>query len=193
MEGSVPQAQHTLVSFVLCAYLRSVGRRALGIDGHRAVPAWPGGPACRVCSGPHRAIIVPRAGGMAQGTARGPSGQPEGTAGQRAKAVPGRRPIFSFFRISRLYFLTGHSGWMNRSTDLYFLFFIELKNYIFYWTIKHRAVGPCLSRGTGHSGSPGTAWCLSPCQPTSCMANYSIGRRSPRPASTGVRWYTSNM
>jgi len=53
----------------------------------RAVPA-PGRtvPSCQ----PGRAITVPRAGGMAQGTARGPSGRPEGTAGHRAKVVPGQ-------------------------------------------------------------------------------------------------------
>ena len=33
------------------------------------------------------AITVPRAGGMAQGTAREPSGRPEGTAGHQAKVV----------------------------------------------------------------------------------------------------------
>jgi hypothetical protein len=49
-------------------------------DGHRAVPS------CR--SG--RAITVPRAGSMAQDTARGPSGRPEGTTGHRTKVVLGQ-------------------------------------------------------------------------------------------------------
>ena len=66
------------------------------------------------------------------------------------------------FRISRLHFLTGQSGWMDGPTDLYFLFF-KLKSYIFYWTIKHRAVGPCLSHATGHGGGPGTV-VVGPCR-----------------------------
>ena len=46
----------------------------------------------------------------------------------------------------------------------YIFSFLELKSYIFYWAIKHQAVGPCLSRATGHGGGPGTARCLGPCR-----------------------------
>ena len=71
------------------------------------------------------------------------------------------RPIFSsFFRISRVYFLTGHSGWMDGPTNLYFLFFLELKAIFF---IGPLSIGPCLSRATGQVGGPGTARCLGPC------------------------------
>ena len=59
-------------------------------------------------------------------------------------------------------------GWANKPI----FSFLELKSYIFYWAIKHRAVGPCLSRATGHGGGPGTARCLGPCRavPDSCRA-----------------------
>jgi len=55
----------------------------------RAGPTQRPGVSCRAVPAPGRAITVPRAGGMAQGTARGPSGQLEGTAGHRFKVVPG--------------------------------------------------------------------------------------------------------
>ena len=118
---------------------------------------WPSGRAvpCHACPGTRRAVVPAgpchhRAScrGMAQGTARGPSGRPEGTAGHRTKVVPDQYQAYLFFlfKISRLHFLTGQLGWMDEPTD-----------YIFYWTIKHRAVGPCLSRATGHGGGLGTA------------------------------------
>ena len=60
------------------------------------------------------------------------------------------------------------------SQQTYIFIFLELKSYIFYWDIKHRAVGPCLSHATGHGGGPGTAWCLGPCRARAgpkCRAN----------------------
>ena len=56
----------------------------MSMDGHRAVLCLHRAAPCR--SG--HAITVPRAGGTAQGTARGLSGWPEGTAGHRTKVVP---------------------------------------------------------------------------------------------------------
>jgi hypothetical protein len=58
------------------------------------------------------------------------------------------------------------------SQQTYIFFFFRIKRYIFYWDIKHRAVGPCLSRATGHGGGPGTARCLGPCRAVlgSCRA-----------------------
>ena len=126
------------------------------------MPARPSGLACRDCPGPRRAIVgraiaVPRAGGTAQGTARG-------TSGHQDKVVPGPQdgPVAGlyFFLISMLYFLPGHLEWMDGPTGLHFLF-LELIGYIFYWAIKHRAIGPCLSRATGHGGSAGTAQAVS--------------------------------
>jgi len=49
------------------------------------------------------------------------------------------------------------------SQQIYIFIFLELKSYIFYWDIKHRAVGPCLSRATDHGGGPGTARYVGPC------------------------------
>ena len=67
------------------------------VGGHRAVPARPSGMVCRVmptschtvpsCRSCY-AITVLCARGMAQGTARGPLGQLEGTVDHRAKLVP---------------------------------------------------------------------------------------------------------
>ena len=44
-----------------------------------------------------------------------------------------------------------------------YIFLKKLADYILYWAINHRTVGPCLSRATGHGGGPVTAWCLRPC------------------------------
>jgi hypothetical protein len=79
---------------------------------------------------------MPRAGGTAQGTAYGPSGRLEGTAGHRSKVVPGLHdgPVaglyFLFKKISMLPFLPSHLGWMDEPTDLHF--FKKLTDYIFY-------------------------------------------------------------
>ena len=86
------------------------------------MPAWPGGPACRAVSclprtapscRPGRAITVPRAGGMAQGTARRHGGLP---AQGRARPMPDLYFLF-LFRISKLHFLTSQLGWTDGPTD----------------------------------------------------------------------------
>ena len=70
----------------------------------------------------------------------------------------------------------------------YIFSFLDLKNYIFYWAIKHRAVGPCLSRATGHGGGPGTARCLGPCRARAGPKCRAAGRANgPRAAWPTMR------
>jgi len=163
-------------------------------------PCWPGPAArhavpCRAYPGPRRAVVPagpchhrascrgygPRHDPRAVGPARRHGGPP----GQgRVRPVAGL--YFFLFRNSRLHFLTSQSGWMDGPTDLYFLF-LELKSYIFYWAIKHRAVGPCLSRATGHGGGPGTAQCLGPCRAVPCpvVVRPCCVRAGPKCRATG--------
>ena len=138
-------------------------------------PCRPGGLVCRAVPCLPRAAPCRRAGRAVPSPCLvpgvWPKARPAGRrAGPKARRATGprscqasSRPIFFLFRISRLHFLTDQSKWIDGPTYLYFLFFRIKKNYIFYWAIKHRAVGPCLSRATSHGGT-GTARCLGPCR-----------------------------
>ena len=78
------------------------------------------------------------------------------------------------------------------SQQTYIFIFLELKSYIFNWDIKHRAVGPCLSRATGHGGGPGMARCVGPCRPgpgssraVPCSGRAKMSGRGPGQRATG--------
>ena len=96
------------------------------IDGHRVVPARPGGRAAP-CHRAGRAVpspcLVPGVWPKARPAGRRAGPKARWATGPRSCQASSRPNIFFFlFRINKLYFLTGQLGWMDGPTNLHFLF-----------------------------------------------------------------------